>query len=72
MRWPWSNRADDHGSGLRAREESAEGLAQASDSLHEVTSKWDEVHRVADSLRELRSRNQFAEQIQMTMRNPDL
>lgn len=61
MRWPWSNRADDRGSGTAARVATADALA-------EVRGKWDEVHRVAGSLRELRERNHFVDQIELTMR----
>lgn len=62
MRWPWSPpepkvEATEVESGQHARE-------QAQSHLDEVQSRWPEVHRVSRSLRDLRERNHFADQIQ--------
>lgn len=56
MKWPWS----------RSREETggAEARAQAEERLAEARERWPEVNRVSKSLRDLRERNHFAEQIQ--------
>lgn len=50
----------------------AEGGAEAKkatqEGLQDVHDKWPEVHHVSGRLRELRERNEFAEQIMLTMR----
>ena len=61
MRWPWSSRDNDYGSGMAARE-------QAENGLEEVQSRWAEVLDVAASLRELREQNHFADRIIQSMR----
>lgn len=71
MRWlealkPWPKpavRASDceGGTGAEAKERSLDALAVTSD-------KWSEVRAVSGSLRELRQRNQFAEQIALSMK----
>lgn len=69
MKWPWSLepqvcvRHDDpsSASGTEARE-------RAEIDLAESQARWPEVNTVARSLRELRERNHFAEQIQYTFR----
>jgi len=59
MKWPWTHDVDADGAHARAVTEQA---------LVEVRSRWPEVLRVAEGLRELRERNAFAAQIEMTMR----
>lgn len=55
MRWPWRKR-EDTSEGVRARREATAHLAQAH-------ARWPEVTRVSQSLRELRERNHFGQQV---------
>ncbi len=68
MRWPWSRepqvaRRDDpsSASGTEARE-------RAEIDLAESQARWPEVNTVARSLRELRERNHFADQLEFIFR----
>lgn len=56
MRWPWTRFPKQTG-GEEAR-------VEAESSLAETREPWPEVTRVAQSLRDLRERNHFAEQIE--------
>jgi hypothetical protein len=59
MRWPWPKRhVDEVSRGTVAREKATADLAQAQ-------AKWPEVTRVAQSLRELRERNHFGDQVRL-------
>lgn len=58
LRWPWKSRnAEPHG-GERA-------LADAQRSLEETRQRWHPVLEAAEGMRELRSRNGFAESIEL-------
>jgi len=54
MRMPWKKRVESAGSKARK---------QAESHLEEVRGQWPEVNRVAESLRDLRRRNGFGEQL---------
>lgn len=58
-RWPWTRRWT---GGEDARREAME-------HLKETNARWPEVNAVAASLRDLRQRNHFAEQLQYILRN---
>lgn len=63
MRWPWTKyqaERDDF-DGRDAREEAVANLASAH-------AKWPEVNRVSQSLRELRERNHFSDQVRLIFR----
>jgi hypothetical protein len=55
VRWPWSK--DKCDAGTQAREKATADLADAA-------AQWPEVRRVSKSLRELRERNHFAQQLE--------
>lgn len=57
MKWPWRGEREPEGTGTEARQAAEQNLADARD-------RWPEVNRVSKSLRELRERNHFAEQLQ--------
>ena len=64
MRWPWAKTPptdDTQGGGAEARD-----IAEA--ALADHRSRWEEVHRVSSSLRELRTRNHFARQLELIFR----
>jgi hypothetical protein len=61
--WPWSGKTDSDGG--------AEARRRAEKHLAEVQAQWPEVNRVAASLRELRRRNGFGEQLTWILRNED-
>jgi hypothetical protein len=48
----------------RTETKGAEAVREALDNLGDAKSRWPEVNAVSQSLRELRERNHFAEQIQ--------
>jgi hypothetical protein len=50
-------------------EESEKALREADQNLEEVKSRDEEVHEVAESLKVLRERNHFAEQLQLIFEN---
>lgn len=58
MRWPWTKYHDemDPFDGTKARKEATAHLALAQ-------ARWPEVSRVSQSLRELRERNHFGDQV---------
>lgn len=47
--------------------EGAQARKRTEESVGEADARWPEVSRVAASMRELRRRNRFAEQIRMAM-----
>lgn len=57
--WPWTKRHELHGA--HARKTAAERLAQQE-------AKWPEVVEVSTSLRDLRKRNHFAQQLELIFR----
>lgn len=59
MRWPWVKQEPT---------EAAAAKQDAAASLDEARGRWTAVRQVAGSLRELRERNHFAEQIERIMR----
>jgi hypothetical protein len=63
VKWPWTRYREERDAfdGAEAREEATAHLAQAQ-------ARWPEVTRVAQSLRELRERNHFGEQVKLIFR----
>lgn len=63
MIWPWSRRP-------RAcpSPEAKQAHNRAVEDLQAAQDQWPEVHRVVESLRELRRRNHFAESIELMLR----
>lgn len=62
MRWPWTKTDRSASEGEKAR-------AKAAGELAEARARWPEVNRVAQSLRDLRERNHFSEQIELIFRD---
>ena len=58
--WPWSRKPTSDGGSAARR--------QAEERLEEVRAQWPEVHRVSGSLRDLRRRNGFSEQLTYILR----
>lgn len=71
MKWPWTKRIAHAETHREHKNEGAEARRAAEEHLEEARAQWPEVNRVAASLRDLRRRNGFSEQLIYILRNDD-